>query len=101
MRKKRRYDPSEGPLPVPRCFVSEQQFLSWVSTAMCADPGDSEFCADCTPEFQRERIRDFRCAHPGTTFHIGVDGFYEGVRPLVRLPNQPPPSIGRAREEKT
>ena len=48
--------------------------------------GRSQYCADCTPQFQRDRIREFRCGYPGTTFHLGADGFVDGVRPGCRLP---------------
>jgi hypothetical protein len=74
---------SEG---VPMCFSSTKQYRAWKSTAARVPPGDSQYCADCTPQFQSLRIRQSRCAHPGTTFLETADGFIEGVRPGLRLP---------------
>jgi hypothetical protein len=69
---------------VPLCFSSTSQYRAWRSMAMRVSPGDSQYCTDCTPQFQAERIREFRCAYPGTTFHVSSDGFIDGVRPGCR-----------------
>lgn len=74
---------------VPVCFSSARQFRTWSSAASRTPPGDSQYCADCTPRFQALRIRQRRCGFPGTTFHQGVDGFVDGVRPGCRLPLGP------------
>ena len=78
--------PNDAGQGVPTCFSSARQYRGWMSTAARIPPGDSQYCADCTPQFQRERIREFRCGYPGTTFHLGADGFVDGVRPGCRLP---------------
>lgn len=77
-------DDSRG---VPLCFSSTRQYRLWRSTAARMPPGDSDYCSDCTPQFQAQRIRQRRCGYPGTTFHQGADGFVDGVRPGCRLPH--------------
>lgn len=73
---------------IPMCFSSALQYRMWKASAQRVNPGDSKYCADCTPEYQSEMIRQRRCAHPGTTFHETADGFLDGVRPGCRLPNR-------------
>lgn len=72
----------------PPCFASAAQFRQWRETAKRVPPGESQYCADCTPAYQSEMIRLCRCAHPGTTFHLTADGFLEGVRPGCPLPKR-------------
>lgn len=81
-----RPDAPEAGEGVPVCFSSAKQYRTWRSTAARIPAGDSQYCTDCTPQFQRQRIREFRCGYPGTTFHLGADGFVDGVRPGCRLP---------------
>jgi len=73
---------------VPPCFSCARQYRAWKSMTVRVRPGPSEFCEDCTPEFQRLRIAQFRCLHPGTIFHRGIDEFVDGVRPGCRLPTR-------------
>ena len=77
---------------VPACFTSARQYRAWKSTAARIPPGQSQYCADCTPLFQGQRIRESRCGFPGTTFHLGADGFVDGVRPGCRAPNRHKPA---------
>lgn len=77
---------------VPACFASASQYRSWKATAARVSPGESRYCTDCTPQFQSERIQQFRCAYPGTTFHVGADGFVDGVRPGCRLASRRRPA---------
>jgi hypothetical protein len=72
----------------PLCFSSASQYRSWKASAQQVKPGDSKYCADCTPAYQGDMIRQGRCAYPGTTFHVTADGFLDGVRPGCRLPNR-------------
>ncbi len=72
----------------PRCFSSAAQYKVWRLSAQLVKPGDSRYCTDCTPEYQSDMIRQQRCAHPGTTFHVTSDGFLDGVRPGCRLPKR-------------
>lgn len=82
--------PDASELEVPLCFASEEQYRAWKKLCERADPGPSDFCADCTVEFQSERIRDRRCSFPGTTFQASADGFVDGVRPGCELPRRRP-----------
>ena len=76
------------PNGVPPCFSSMAQYRSWKAMAARIRAGASAYCEDCTPDFQRLRIGQGRCLHPGTTFHRGADGFIDGVRPGCRLPTR-------------
>ena len=81
------------PLPLrrgvfPLCFSSAAQYRIWKASAQRVKPGDSQYCADCTSEYQSDMILQRRCAYPGTTFHTAADGFLDGVRPGCRLPNR-------------
>ena len=68
----------------PACFETHRQFVAWKQTARRLSPGASDYCADCTPEYQAQMVRCFRCAYPGTTFHNDEDGCLAGVRPEGR-----------------
>jgi hypothetical protein len=71
---------------VPLCFSSGEQYRRWKDMATLLKPGPSDYCTDCTAEFQAARVRDGRCAFPGVTFHLMSDGFIDGVRPGCELP---------------
>jgi hypothetical protein len=68
----------------PKCFNSRVEWLGWRKFAMDNMGNDvtrNSFCADCTPEYQAQMIRERRCAYPGTTFEKDEDGFIYGRRP--------------------
>lgn len=67
---------------IPRCFSSRRQFELWMAAARDSKPGSSAYCADCTAEYQRQMIRQRRCAYPATTFGLDSEGFVEGRRPV-------------------
>jgi len=75
-------------IQIPKCFSSREQYSLWVNAARLNSPGASGYCADCTPEYQREMIEQCRCECPDTTFHIDEDGFVAGVRVGARPPNK-------------
>lgn len=68
----------------PLCFHSNRQYQQWQKAAARSGEADhlhhSGYCTDCTPEYQSEMIRQFRCKHPGTTFKHDADGMIEGTR---------------------
>lgn len=70
----------------PLCFTSQGQYLEWKKSARRESPGRTEYCADCTPDYQAQMIRERRCAYPGTTFHMTEEGFFDGVRPGCSIP---------------
>ena len=68
----------------PLCFHSPEQMARWYQAAARArDPGElrhSDYCTDCTPEYQAQMMKEGRCAHPETTFNEDDDGFVVGTR---------------------
>lgn len=68
-------------MSVPRCFASRRQYELWLEAARAVPPGSSGYCADCTPEYQRQMIAARRCAYPTTSFQADADGYVEGRRP--------------------
>lgn len=67
--------------PTPSCFPSRAVFRLWVEAARGTNPGRSEYCTDCTPEYQAAMLKQHRCEHPGVTFSIDEHGLIEGRRP--------------------
>lgn len=70
----------------PLCFTSQAQFDSWKAIARSKVGrcnGRNEYCSDCTPEYQRRMILEFRCAWPTTRFGVDADGFCTGYRPAA------------------
>lgn len=58
----------------PPC-ASTQQVTIWLKAAKEArnyGNGMYTFCHDCTPEYQSQMIRQYRCCNPGHLF--GVEG---------------------------
>ncbi|MBE0475234.1 hypothetical protein [Rhodoferax sp.] len=66
----------------PACFSDASQYQQWRAAARKAKAGASDYCTDCTREYQREMIKQSRCAHPKTRFFVDCDGFTEGRRPI-------------------
>lgn len=70
----------------PLCFQSKIQYRRWQAAARAvtvSGPAEtlSGYCADCTPDYQRQMVYEGRCAYPATTFEM-VDGDWEGQRSL-------------------
>lgn len=63
----------------PRCFPTREAFRLWRDTDSVTR-SCSNFCTDCTPQYQAEMIVAFRCEHPFTIFVRDKDGFWEGRR---------------------
>ena len=64
----------------PLCFISPSQYARWKLAAMRAEPGESEYCADCTPDYKLDMILANRCAYPRTVFRKLQGADLEGVR---------------------
>lgn len=65
----------------PACFNSMQQYTGWQHYArVTKDTRLDGYCADCTPEYQREMKKATRCRFPDTTFGLDQDGMVAGQR---------------------
>ena len=62
----------------PKCFDSVQQYNRWRSV----NTEKVYICTDCTPEYQTEMIRAYRCKHPQAQFRLDKDGMMEGWVPV-------------------
>lgn len=91
----------------PDCFSSLEQYRAWVIAARQAPPGKSEYCADCTAEYQSAMIKEGRCAYSNAAFVDGngerqqraVCGAQPGERaeqPDLRSPDAPQPDCEAA-----
>jgi hypothetical protein len=66
---------------VPECFPNATVFGRWREMARSQNAvGESGYCTDCTPEYQREMLGLARCRFPRTTFTYDEDGFVAGRR---------------------
>lgn len=57
----------------PSCFESKEQFkiyerLRLMSLSHSKTRSDTNFCLDCTPEYQQRMLIEGRCEHPETRF---------------------------------
>jgi hypothetical protein len=60
---------------IPKCADSEIQYKEWFWFARHA-PAQHGFCTDCTPEYQAQMIREYRCENPAVFFkQVGSGGF--------------------------
>lgn len=57
----------------PRCFDTEGQYAQWREAAKATRLPASQFCADCTPEYQRRMGEQNRCAYPRRKITSGSD----------------------------
>ena len=73
---------------IPKCFASRRQFELWREASRRVDPGDSDYCTDCTVEYQARMRLQGRCAYPATSFTADADGFVEGHRPVAERVNR-------------
>ena len=55
---------------IPACFDSPEQYREWVEANDRCDRKAKNYCDDCTPTYQREMRKAFRCAYPYTRFVI-------------------------------
>lgn len=72
---------------IPRCFTYDQ-WAYWHEAARLLSPGEVGPCADCTPDYQSEMIRQGRCERPGVLFMISESGEIDGYWPTVRRDGQ-------------
>ncbi len=70
----------ENPGFYPLCFISASKYERWKLAARRAEPGESDYCADCTPDYKLEMIVANRCAYPRTVFRSVHGADLEGVR---------------------
>lgn len=55
----------------PTCFESAAQYRDYVTLMrQAAEPFDSSYCLDCTPEYKSQMLAEGRCNHPETRFVI-------------------------------
>ena len=57
----------------PRCFDTEGQYAQWREAAKATRLPASEFCTDCTPDYQRRMTEQRRCAYPRRQITSGSD----------------------------
>ncbi len=54
--------------PVPKCATA-QQYQEWqAGTRSCPPDSRVGFCEDCTPEYQKQMIRERRCENVAVCF---------------------------------
>lgn len=51
----------------PSC-TTKQNYAEWRDAARRSPPGEAMFCTDCTPEYQKEMIKNNRCENPWIEF---------------------------------
>ncbi len=51
----------------PMC-TDKQTYAEWRDAARRSPPGDAMFCTDCTPDYQKEMIKQNRCENPWIKF---------------------------------
>lgn len=62
---------------VPMC-TDRKTFMLWRDAArMVHPPHDTGFCADCTPEYQKQMKAEGRCENP-EIFFVEEEGMVEG-----------------------
>jgi hypothetical protein len=57
----------------PRCFDTEGQYLAWRDAARSTRLPMTEFCTDCTADYQRRMTEQGRCAYPRRQITSGSD----------------------------
>jgi hypothetical protein len=61
----------------PAC-TDRKTYVLWIDAArMVHPPHDTGFCADCTPEYQKQMKEEGRCENP-EVFFVEEDGMVEG-----------------------
>lgn len=75
---------SEFVSSTPACFDSKEQFkvyerLRHMTLAHAKTRSDTNFCLDCTPEYQQKMLMEGRCEHPETRFVWFIDSSGEGA----------------------
>jgi hypothetical protein len=73
---------SKEKIATPACFPSREVFRIWGEAARLTGVGKSQWCTDCTPDYQQRMMTQHRCAYPGTTFAKDANGMVEGCRTI-------------------
>lgn len=71
----------------PPCFTSEQ-WRDWIHACRstnCKPDAMDTYCEDCTPEFQRKKMKVGDCVWPDTVFVPDSDGMIHGKRLSLRV----------------
>lgn len=61
--------PARALIPHPPCFDSKEQWQQWHIADEVATHGRTQYCADCTPQYQIRMIDENRCVHPQVKFY--------------------------------
>ena len=70
---------------VPKC-TDKEAYRWWLGETGLTNKSRNNFCRDCTPQYQAERMAEGRCENTDVVFRKDSDGLLEGI--IYRIPRR-------------